>query len=397
MGGQQPAPSRKQPVILAGLAPLAFLLAPAPVPTASPPANYGMFAAVGPSRAATPLPMLPGATPATDLAASRLDARLLNAAAPFSAAPGMSARPFLFRGGGLDHARAMDCLAAAVWYEAGDDLVGQRAVAQVVLNRMRHPAFPRTVCGVVFQGSERRTGCQFTFSCDGAMARRPSAAAWRRAQGAAAAALAGRTDPTVGHATHYHTDWVYPAWSPRLNKVARVGTHLFFRWPGRWGTAAAFTNEHGGAEPAVAKMAALSPVHGVATTPFAPVTVAVAPAALAPLEPPPAPPPPPAPERLASRAELPDPDTFLVTLAPGDPDAFLSLALGACGARSHCRFVGWTDARRAAQRMPMSGAAIDAISFMYLRIGGGERNGARWNCAEFRRADAAQCLRRQTG
>ncbi|MCZ3110870.1 cell wall hydrolase, partial [Acinetobacter baumannii] len=68
-------------------------------------------------------------------------------------------------------ARAIDCMAAAVLYEAGDDAVGQRAVAQVVINRVRHPAFPKTICAVVFQGSDRATGCQFTFTCDGALVR----------------------------------------------------------------------------------------------------------------------------------------------------------------------------------------------------------------------------------
>src|SRR3546814_6482927 len=94
-------------------------------------------------------------------------ARRLNAATPFSALPNPAARPFRLAGGAANLARATDCLAAAAWYEAGDDPSGERAVVQVVLNRLRHPAFPNTVCGVVFQGSERVSGCQFTFTCDG--------------------------------------------------------------------------------------------------------------------------------------------------------------------------------------------------------------------------------------
>ncbi|WP_174292034.1 cell wall hydrolase, partial [Sphingomonas bacterium] len=120
------------------------------------------------------------------------DARRYNAAQPFSVDPVPAARPFRFTGGSDDRARATDCLAAAVIYEAGDDAIGERAVAQVILNRLRHPAYPKTVCGVVFQGSERTTGCQFTFSCDGALSRwKPSEAGWRRAREVAAAALAG--------------------------------------------------------------------------------------------------------------------------------------------------------------------------------------------------------------
>ena len=99
------------------------------------------------------------------------DAREYNATVPFSSAPNPAARPFRIYGSADDQARAVDCLAAAVLYEAGDDAVGEKAVAQVMLNRVRHPAFPRSICGVVFQGRERRTGCQFSFTCDGSMNR----------------------------------------------------------------------------------------------------------------------------------------------------------------------------------------------------------------------------------
>ena len=79
-------------------------------------------------------------------------------------------------------AQALECLASAVYYEAGNqDDDGERAVAQVVLNRVRHPAFPASVCGVVYEGSTRPTGCQFTFTCDGSLYRQPDADGWRRA------------------------------------------------------------------------------------------------------------------------------------------------------------------------------------------------------------------------
>ncbi len=91
-----------------------------------------------------------------------------------------------------DRARALQCLTTAIYYEAAtepDD--GQQAVAQVILNRVRHPAFPATVCGVIYQGSERTTGCQFSYACDGSMARVPSRTYWIRAMKVAAAALSG--------------------------------------------------------------------------------------------------------------------------------------------------------------------------------------------------------------
>ena len=152
-------------------------------------------AAVRPAHAPSPPPLV---APTEIYALDRDQARAFNASVPFSRLPNPAARPFLFSGSPIDLARATDCLAAAQLYEAGDDAVGERAVAQVVLNRVRHPAFPTTVCGVVFQGQERTTGCQFTFTCDGALARSPTQAAWERAREMARSALAGKVYKPVG-------------------------------------------------------------------------------------------------------------------------------------------------------------------------------------------------------
>jgi hypothetical protein len=188
------------------------------------------------------------------------EARAFNAALPFSTLPILSARPFIMPPEQLaDYARALDCLTAAVYYEAASETAaGQAAVAQVVINRMRHPAFPKTICGVVFQGQERTTGCQFSFTCDGAMARVPSVAGWARARAVAAAALNGAVAPQVGMATHYHTDWVAPYWAERLVKMTQIDTHIFYRWTGAWGLPGAFTGRHAGTEPVIAKLAAIA-------------------------------------------------------------------------------------------------------------------------------------------
>lgn len=160
------------------------------------------------------------------------------------------AQPFQLSGSATDRARALQCLTTAIYYEAAtepDD--GQKAVAQVVLNRVRHPAFPGTVCGVVFQGSEKR-GCQFSFACDGAMARgQPSREYWARAQKVAAAALSGSVFVPVGLATHYHTYAVTPSWNRSLVMTGTWGAHFFHRWKGYWGTLAAFTQGYRGHEP----------------------------------------------------------------------------------------------------------------------------------------------------
>ncbi len=178
------------------------------------------------------------------------DAKLINASMPFSSLPIAAARPFDLSGSDpLDRRRALLCLTQAIYYEAGfEPLEGRRAVAQVVLNRMRHPAFPKSVCGVVYQGA-RAPVCQFSFVCDGSLYRRPALGAWKQAEAVAASALDGFVDRAVGAATHYHADYVAPFWAPRLAKITQIGAHIFYRWPGAWGSTAAFNGRYIG-EPA---------------------------------------------------------------------------------------------------------------------------------------------------
>jgi spore germination cell wall hydrolase CwlJ-like protein len=157
------------------------------------------------------------------------EAREYNAAVPFAAGPLKPAKRYVFHGSPAAKLQATECLATAALYEAGRDRSGQRAVIQVVLNRVRHPGFPKTVCGVVYQGSSRRTGCQFTFTCDGSFERRRARAGWVEARKAAKRAVEGYVFAEVGTATHYHTDWVVPYWSGSLAKIAQVETHIFYR------------------------------------------------------------------------------------------------------------------------------------------------------------------------
>ncbi|WP_446690670.1 cell wall hydrolase [Sphingomonas sp. XXL09] len=213
------------------------------------------------------LPPLPAA-----VARAALGPSMQAGAAPFSTRAATA----------IDRGRALECLTAAVYYEAASESdAGQAAVAQVVLNRVRHPAFPATVCGVVYQGSEH-AGCQFSFACDGAMARVPSRSGWARAARSAAKALAGYVYAPVGLATHYHTYAVTPAWNRTLVLTDVVGAHLFHRWKGPWGTAAAFGRPYRGGEPLPGPHAPpLLPV-----TPAAPALIAAAaPVPVAPVTP----------------------------------------------------------------------------------------------------------------
>jgi spore germination cell wall hydrolase CwlJ-like protein len=129
----------------------------------------------------------------------------------------------------MQRARDLDCLTDAVYYEArGETKRGQQAVATVVLNRVKNPKFPKTVCGVVFQRAAG--GCQFSFACDGSMRRGREQDAWEDARRVAARALAGYVLRDIGSATHFHTTDVAPQWGPRMLRVAQVGLHVFYRF-----------------------------------------------------------------------------------------------------------------------------------------------------------------------
>jgi hypothetical protein len=176
-------------------------------------------------------------------------ARIVNAGVPFAEAPNPPAARFILPASGEDRQQALNCLTQAVYYEAAyEPAEGQAAVAQVVLNRLRHPLYPKTVCGVVYQGSELPTGCQFTFTCDGSLGRPPVEWAWKQARYVAERALNGYVEKAVGYATHYHADYVVPYWMPSLYKVAKIGTHIFYRWPAGLGAPSMFNGRYAGGE-----------------------------------------------------------------------------------------------------------------------------------------------------
>ena len=156
-------------------------------------------------------------------------ARASNALVPIVVEKRKRAEPFRFRGGPASRLQATECLATVALYEAGTDRDGQRAVIQVVLNRVGARGFPKSVCGVVYQGANRTTGCQFSFTCDGSQTRRPEHEGWEQARHAALRAMNGYVYTPVGRATHYHTDWLVPYWRSSLVKVATVESHIFYQ------------------------------------------------------------------------------------------------------------------------------------------------------------------------
>ncbi len=138
------------------------------------------------------------------------------------------------------------CLSQAVYYEArSESSSGQLAVAEVIINRVKDHRYPNSICGVVFQGATRTTGCQFTFTCDGAMKREPRGKLWDKAQNVASHVVMGLNERKTAGATHYHATYVNPVWNSGLVRTRQIGTHIFYRFPrgGEWAAASAKQNQ----------------------------------------------------------------------------------------------------------------------------------------------------------
>lgn len=126
------------------------------------------------------------------------------------------------------------CLAEGIYFEARGEIVkGQAAVAQVILNRVRNPAYPDTICGVVYQNRTWRNRCQFSFACDGTRPRVRSARHYRVAEEVGMAVTAGKIFlPEIGSSTHYHATYVSPRWARSMERLQRIGLHIFYRTRG---------------------------------------------------------------------------------------------------------------------------------------------------------------------
>ncbi|WP_394890708.1 cell wall hydrolase [Mesorhizobium sp. AaZ16] len=129
------------------------------------------------------------------------------------------------------------CLAAGIYFESrGESLKGQAAVAQVILNRVRNPAYPSTICGVVYQNDHMKNRCQFSFACDGRKDKITNRSVYRMAEEVAMAVTAGKIFiPEVGSSTHYYADYVNPRWARTMEKMKKIGLHIFYRtYGGGW-------------------------------------------------------------------------------------------------------------------------------------------------------------------
>lgn len=317
-----------------------------------------------------------------------LDPRGANAAIPFFSGRIDPAPAFRFRGPSTDLANARDCLALAAMAEAGASDDGQRAVIQVVLNRVRHPAFAKSICGVVFEGADRQTGCQFTFTCDGSLSRQYAPASWEAARRRADQALAGYVYRPVGGATHYHTDWVFPWWSPKLQKLAQVETHLFLRWPGYWGSVASWRKGRSGAEPSFAdllarfgkgasaqgELAVQSPLGEVVMPPLPADTPKVSGGAVV--------------------MRLPSGKANFVTVIPAvGADSALTMARKLCPQSGTCRVMGWSDRSLIPASLPLPSASRAGLQFSYSRDPSGAEI-ALFNCEAYPGQAREKCIPR---
>ena len=178
-----------------------------------------------------------GGKPSLDFGASGLEAQQLNAAMPVSGLL-RAARPFNFKPfTAVDRRRAIRCLTQAIYYEAAlEPTDGQAAVAQVILNRVRNPAYPSTICGVVYQNDNWRNRCQFSFACDGRKDRITSPQHYKIAQEVGIAVTAGKIFlPEVASSTHYYAQYVKPGWARSMEKMKKIGLHIFYRtYGGGW-------------------------------------------------------------------------------------------------------------------------------------------------------------------
>ncbi|MED5205492.1 MAG: cell wall hydrolase, partial [Pseudomonadota bacterium] len=254
--------------------------------------------------------------------------------------------------------------------------------------------YPASVCGVVFQGSERTTGCQFSFTCDGSLSRRYSDVAWRAARERAEQMLGGATHAPVGNATHFHADYVYPWWSDQLDKVAQVGPHIFFRWRGFWGSRSALSARYAGGEPDPLRLretalvtAAANPLPGLLESGEAVRSITRDSVARAADKPP----------RAAASPGQPvagaGAGVHFVLVAPSDsPAALVERARSLCSDGGYCRVQGWSEAEQIPTQLPLSEAARRSLRFSFVASNANGGEAVFFDCRLFPSPPSGTCL-----
>lgn len=129
--------------------------------------------------------------------------------------------------------RELQCLAENIYHEArGESLEGQYAIAEVTMNRLRSPHFPKTVCEVVYDTRmdrlRRRLVAHFSWTAF-EVKTKPAGPAWDQAIGVATTVYDGHNMSVVPGALFYHATYVRPYWASSKRVVAKIGNHIFYR------------------------------------------------------------------------------------------------------------------------------------------------------------------------
>lgn len=293
-----------------------------------------------------------------------------------------AARPFHDRRGAIDRNRAAECLAAAAWYEAGNDPIGQRAVIQTIINRVNNSSFPNTFCGVVFEGSQLPTGCQFTFTCDGSLKRRePSAGAWKKALALSQEALAGFVDKSVGTATHYHAAYVDPWWNGKLERLSTVGPHIFYRWPGGRGSLP--HQKRLGTEEEYGELRKRA-LEEIATLGIAEAPVGAVPNGNVLLT---------APSANLNKPAAPQRSAVFLTLEESEPSGRWALAaMKACNGQKDCQVLGYVGRDQVLRNQAGAPAERSRPVFLFIRDAASTMSIALWDCQKVERPSQKECL-----
>ena len=218
--------------------PKAVAAVPPPVEAATPPPDVAMAPPPAEKPAPAARPVLLAYAPADDGTATD---------APFDAVMGerrsgltLDPNPGIYHTwvnaalpAGVRSATELKCLATAIYFEArGESEKGQIAVAQVVLNRVKNPAYPNSICSVVYQNKNKRHRCQFSFACDGITDRITDKRAWAKSQALARRVLNDERTlflASIGAATHYHATYVKPRWARSMKRMEKIGRHVFYK------------------------------------------------------------------------------------------------------------------------------------------------------------------------
>lgn len=198
--------------------------------------------------------------------------------------------------------------------------------------------------------------------------------------------LGGAIDASVGNATHFHADYVYPWWSNKLDKVARVGTHIFFRWRGFWGTRNALSARYGGGEPDPLRLqeTALTIAEANPLPTLLQGGEAVRSITTEMVD---------EPAEESNGPPSPGAGIHFVLVAPEDsPSALVDRARSLCVNGGYCRVQGWSDPANIPAKLPLSDDSRRTLRFSFVAANAGSSEAVFFDCRTFPGPQVGACL-----